>query len=87
MTRRVCGANLGGDRELKSSLGYWPLPDGYHLLKRAEPDGQRLLLEVQEGDRRVPKAAPLAVSHLQEDLVRELPQEESRAAVQETGLP
>ena len=86
MTWHVSGSNLGGYPELEGSLGH-PLPGGYHLLNRAEPLGQRLLLSVQEGDWRVPEAAPMAVPHVQENLVRELPEEEGRKVVQEAGLP
>jgi hypothetical protein len=86
MTWHVCGANPGGNHELESSLGYRPIPDGCDPLNRAEPYGQRLLFQVQEGDRWIPEAAPLAVSHLQEDLVREMPEEEGRACIQEACL-
>ena len=74
MTWHVCAAGLGDDLELKSHFGYRPLPDEYHLLNRAEPHGQRLLLEMQERDRRIPQASPLAVPHVPENLVRELPE-------------
>jgi hypothetical protein len=74
MTWHVCGAHLGGDLELKTPLWYRPLPDESHPLNRAELYGQRLLLEMQERNRRIPQASALAVSHVQEDLVRELPE-------------
>jgi len=49
--------------------------------------GQRLLLKVRKGDRRVPQACALAVPDLQEDMVRKVPEAEGREGVQEAGLP
>jgi len=49
--------------------------------------GQRLLCKVRKGDRRVPQAAALAVPDLQEDMVRELPEEEGWPGVQEARMP
>jgi hypothetical protein len=49
--------------------------------------GQRLLLQVRKGDRRLSQTCALAVPDLQEDMVRELPQAEDWLVFQEASVP